>query len=96
MFIETNSSVVIKLPNCQICMMETKHMLRFKEHDIKKLASTQIMTPDNDLFEEAAKEYTAFAARMVMRRLWAGAFAPGEVRLVIRHGRPRAQNQGGD
>ena len=77
-------------------MMEGKHMLRFREHDIKKLASTQIMTPNNDLFEEAAKEYTAFAARMVMRRLWAGAFAPGEVRLVIKHGRPKAQNQGGD
>ena len=65
-------------------------MLRFREYDIKKLASIQIMTPKYELFEEAAKEYTAFAARMVMRKMWAGALAPGEVRLVIRNKRPQA------
>ena len=83
--------------------------MRFREHDIKKLARIQILTPpDDDNFEVAAKEYTAFAAKIVRERAWAGSFAPGEVRMWdgdfgvgdinmrVRIHNPRAQNQGGD
>ena len=96
MFNETNSSAVLKLPDCNIVMMEPKHMMRFREHDIKKLARTQILTPDKDIFEIAAKEYTAFAAKIVRRRMWAGALAPGDVRMMVKIRNPRAQDQGGD
>ena len=71
MFDENNASAVIRLPECQIVMMEPKHMMRFREHDIKKLARTQILTPENDNFEVAAKEYTGFAAKIVRQRMWA-------------------------
>ena len=108
MFDESNSSAVIKLPECRIIMMEPKHMMRFRDHDIKKLARTQILTPEDDVFEVAAKEYIGFTAKIVRQRMWAGSFAPGEVRMWdgdfgigdvvmrIRIRNPRAQNQGGD
>ncbi|KAL4573583.1 hypothetical protein LXL04_020393 [Taraxacum kok-saghyz] len=81
MFNEHNSTAVIKLPEVQIIMMEHKHMMRFREHDIKKLARTQILTPKDENFEVAAKEYTGFTAKIVKTRMWAGSFAPGEVRM---------------
>ena len=108
MFDENNASAVIRLPECQIVMMDPNHLMRFREHDIKKLARTQILTPENDNFEVAAKEYTGFAAKIVRQRMWTGSFAPGEVRMWdgdfgvgdvgmrIRIRNPRAQNQGGD
>ena len=108
MFDESNASAVIRLPEYRIIMMEPKHMMRFREHDIKKLARTQIHTPEDENFEVAAKEYTGFAAKIARLRMWAGSFAPGEVRMwdgefgvgdismKVRIRNPRAQNQGGD
>ena len=96
MFDESNSTAVIRLPDCRIIMMEPKHMMWFKEHDIKNLAGTQILTPDIDIFETTRKEYIAFAAKIVRRRMWAAAFAPGDVRLIVRINNPRAQNHGVD
>ena len=108
MFDESNASAVIRLLECQIVMIEPKHIMRFRENDIKKLARTQILTPEDDVSEVAAKEYIGFAAKIVRQRMWAGSFAPVEVRMWdgdfgigdvgirIRIRNPRAQNQGGE
>ena len=80
---EATSTVVIRMEKTQIRLIDLKDLLKFGEHDIKKLASKQIMT-DNLIFEPAAKAFTLMGATIVDKRLWAGALEDADVHLVVK------------
>lgn len=73
--------VVIKLKNNQFGLIDPKDPLKFGERDIRRLASTQILT-ENPLFEVAAKPFTGMAARIVEKGYWAGALRDADVHLL--------------
>ena len=74
-------SAVIRLEKGKILIKNPKDLVMFRERDIKLLSRCQIYVL-NDLFEEAAKEYTSMIAYIIKNEFWAGALDGMDVHIV--------------
>ena len=74
-------TAVIRLSKNQIRVNTAKDLLMFCEHDIMTLSRMQIIALEN-IFAEAAKEYTAMIAQIIEDEIWAGALAGMDVHIV--------------
>ena len=74
-------TAVIKLSKNQIRVNTAKDLLMFREQDIKTLSQVQIIALE-DIFEAAAKEYTAMVAFIIEKECWAGSLDGMDVRVI--------------
>ena len=72
---------VVRTRTHQYKLIEPRDLLKFGENDIKLLARTQIKVPE-PIFEEAAKEFTKYAALIANRRIWHGAIEDDDAVLI--------------
>ena len=82
-FDETTASAVMKLKNGCIRLYDRRDLFQFRKWDIHHLSTYQIKVPE-DIFEQAAKEYTPMVAEIINKCMWNGAMGQADVMVVDR------------
>ncbi|CAI9261929.1 unnamed protein product [Lactuca saligna] len=79
---DETATAAIKFKNREhiLRLINAKDLLRFRERDIRTLASHQIICR-KDVMEAAAKEFTAMVATIINGRLWMGSMGSSDLRL---------------
>lgn len=91
MFDETTAFAVIKLEKGCIRLYDKRDLLQFGKWDIHQLSHHQIKVVE-DLFEPAAKEFTAMVVEIIDKRMWNGAMGKSDV-LVVDKDRAQASTK---
>ena len=80
-FDETTTSIVIKLKEGCIHLYDRRDLFQFRKWDIHHLSNFQIQVA-KEIFESAAKEYTAMVAEIINKRMRNGAMGLDDIMIV--------------